>query len=58
MAPGVAPAQPSEVGPPSPARRSKSGDSGEWVTAPAARERLLATGPTRFAERPFMNNPG
>ena len=34
---GVGPAQTSVVGPPSLVRRSKSGESGEWVTEPAAR---------------------
>jgi len=34
----VAAAGPREVGPPSPVRRSKSGESGEWVTEPAPRQ--------------------
>jgi hypothetical protein len=46
------------VGPPSPVRRSKSGESGERVTEPPARELPTATGPVRLARCPFMNGPG
>jgi hypothetical protein len=46
------------VGPPSPVRRSKSGESGEWVTEPVAREAPAATGPGRLERCPFMNSPG
>jgi hypothetical protein len=45
-------------GPPSPVRRSESGESGERVTEPTAREPLTATGPVRLARCPFMNSPG
>jgi len=56
VAPWAAPAGTSAVGPPSPARRSKSGESGEWVTEPARRERPTATGPVRLARCPFMDS--
>jgi hypothetical protein len=58
VASGAAPAPPSAVGPPRPARRSKSGDSGERVTEPVARERPPTTGPVRLAQCSLMNNPG
>ncbi len=51
VAPGAAPAPPCVVGPPSPVRRSKSGESGEWVTEPVVRERPPVTGPVRLASR-------
>jgi hypothetical protein len=35
-------------------RRSKSGESGERVTEPAAREPPAATGPVRLTRCPFM----
>jgi len=46
------------VGPPSPVRRSKSGESGERVTQPAAQEPPTVPGPVRLANRPFMNRSG
>jgi hypothetical protein len=54
------------VGPPRPVRRSKSGESGEWVTEPPAREPPTATGPVRLTQPgpvrpthcPFMNGAG
>jgi hypothetical protein len=58
VASGAAPGRPCAVGPPSPARRSKSGDSGEWVTEPVVRERPPATGPVRLAAEPLMKGPG
>ena len=58
VAPWVVPGRTSEVGPPSPVRRSKSGESGEWVTEPAARAPPTATGPVRLTHRPFMNGAG
>jgi len=36
-----------EVGPPRPVRRSKSGNSGEWVTEPAGDRARPATRPAR-----------
>jgi hypothetical protein len=45
-------------GPPSPVRRSKSGESGERVTEPPGREPPTATGPGRLARCPFVNRPG
>jgi len=46
------------VGPPSPVRRSKSGESGERVTEPVARGAAAPPGPVRLARSPLMNNPG
>jgi SAM-dependent methyltransferase len=57
VAPWVAPARPSVVGPPSPVRRSKSGESGERVTEPAAREPPTATGLVRLARCPLTTRP-
>jgi hypothetical protein len=39
-------------------RRSKSGESGEWVTEPLAREPPAVTGPARLTRYQFMNSPG
>jgi hypothetical protein len=38
-----------EVGPPGPVRRSKSGESGEWVTEAEPAEAAPVTGPARLA---------
>src|SRR5260370_39228907 len=48
VAPRVAPARPSAVGPPSPVRRSKSDHPAEGVTAPAARGAPAAGGTRRL----------
>ena len=58
VVPGGARGRTSGVGPPSPVRRSKSGESGEWVTEPTAWEPPTATGPVRLARYPFVNSPG
>ena len=55
VAPWGAAGQTSGVGPPSPVRRSKSGESGEWVTEPTAREPPTATGPVRLTRCPVMD---
>jgi len=46
------------VGPPSPVRRSKSGESGERVTQPAVGEPPAATGPGRLTHCPFTKTSG
>jgi hypothetical protein len=56
VAPWAAPARLSAVGPPSPVRRSKSGESGEWVTEPGAWEPPTVTGPGRLTRRPFRDS--
>ena len=49
VTPRVAAAGPREVGPPSPVRRSKSDESGEWVTEPDPRQPPAAS-PVRLAQ--------
>jgi hypothetical protein len=54
VAPGWLPRRGCCVGPPSPVRRSKSGESGEAGGARATR----VTGPVRLTPCPFTNNAG